>query len=199
MKYIEEVVLNVNPKNIPYSLIALQTIWQNRLNLQVNCHTHSSIPNLPEPNQYFSRQLNKRTSNPNLPTLNVTLIWKDVPTTELICIPTSFIPISGEINALRYFIRIGPNEFGYSDKSVQQTLETEQLLDTCHRLIQTKNGKERQALLRQIGTTVQKQKNLNKISDIALSSAMKQLRISDKDITPDLSRWLKTANTTYGY
>lgn len=178
----------------------MQTIWLNRLNLQVKCHTHSSISNLPEPNQYFSQQLSKRQANPALPTLNVTLIWKDVSTTELICVPASFIPISGEINALRYFIRIGPNEFnGYSDGDVQQILVTEQLLDTCHRLIQTKNVKERQALLRQIGATIQNQKNLNEISDIALSSAMKQLKISDKDITPDLSRWLKTANTTYGY
>lgn len=199
MNYIEEVVLNANPKKIPYSLIALQAIWQNRLNLQVRCHTHSSIANLPEPNQFFSQQLGRQTPNPTLPTLNVTLIWKDVPTTELICAPTSFIPISGEINALRYFIRVGPNEFGYSNGNVQQTLETEQLLDTCHRLIQTVNGKERQALLRQIGTTIQKQQCSTQISDIALSSAMKQLKVSDKDITPDLSRWLKKTTTTYGY
>lgn len=196
-------VINANPKNIPYSLIALQNIWQNRLNLTINCYTHSTIGSLPEPNQFFANQLKKNSTIASLPTLNISLIWKETKITELICAPTSFVPIAGEVNVIRYLSRVGPKEFGYGDTTILESLEIDSTLDLCHQLFVADNAKERLATLRKLSIKLGNQRyfggNQFSVSDIAISSAFKQLPVSSKDITPNLNNWIKLATTTFGY
>lgn len=192
-------MLNVNPKNIPYSLLALQSVWGNRLNFQIQFFIHSTISRLTEANQHFVQQFNKISPNPSLPTFTLTLIWKDVQATELICAPTTFIPICGEINALRYFARVGPTEFNYhSGAESVDILQTEALLDTCHQLISLKNPKDRQVLFHQLEAAVKNRVSLkNAIGEIALFSTLKQLRNADIDSIPELKHLFKQINTKY--
>lgn len=203
-KYLQDVIVNVHPKNIPFSLLALQKIWQNRLNLIVKCYTHSSVTALPDQNQYFAKQLTKLTPNCDLPALNVSLIWKEIANTELICVPSSFIPILGEVNAVRYFSRVGPKEFGYVDADLIQSLEIDSVLDLCHQLFAAgNNAKERLTVLRLLGSKLGNRRFFGgdafAVSDIAISSAFKQMTVSSKDIAPNLNTWVKQASTLFGY
>lgn len=203
-KYLQDVVVNAHPKNIPFSLLALQKIWQHRLNLVVKCYTHSSVATLPDQNQHFAKQLTKLTPPSALPVLNVSLIWKEIANTELICVPASFIPIIGEVNALRYLARVGPKEFGYVDVDLIQSIEIDSALDLCHQLfVAGNNAKERLTVLRALSTKLGERHFFGgdkyAVSDIAVSSAFKQLTVSSKDIAPNLNLWLKKASTLFGY
>lgn len=203
-KYLQDVVINVHPKNIPFSLLALQKIWQHRLGLVVKCYTHSSVATLPDQNQHFARQLTKLTPKPELPVLNVSLIWKEIANTELICAPASFIPIAGEVNVLRYLSRVGPREFGYVDADLVQSIEIDSALDLCHQLfVAGNNAKERLTVLRALSSKLGQRSFFGgdefAVSDIAVSSAFKQLTVSSKDIAPNLNTWVKKASTLFGY
>jgi len=202
-KLLQDVVINAHPKNIPYSLVALQRVWRNRLHLIVNCYTHSTISSLPEANAHFAQQLSKHTtSNNSLPTLTVSLIWKDVPTTELLCAPATFIPIYGEVNVLRHFSRIGPNEYAYETTS-HDDVQINSILDLCHLLVSVTTARDRQSILWQLNGVLGNGKffggSVFNISDLAISSAIKQLSISAKDISPNLTKWLKSVSTLFGY
>lgn len=203
-KYLQDVVINMHPKNIPFSLLALQKIWQHRLNLIVKCYTHSTVAALPDQNQHFAKQLTKLTPKPELPVLNVSLIWKEIANTELICAPTSFVPIVGEVNVLRYLSRVGPKEFGYVDADLIRSLEIDSALDLCHQLfVAGNNAKERLTMLRALSTKLGESSFFGgdefAISDIAVSSAFKQLTVSSKDIAPNLNNWVKKASSLFGY
>lgn len=203
-KYLQDVVVNAHPKSIPFSLLALQKIWQHRLNLAVKCYTHSSVATLPDENQHFAKQLTKLTPTPALPVLNVSLIWKEIASTELICAPASFIPIVGEVNVLRYLSRVGPKEFGYVDADLTQSIEIDATLDLCHQLfVAGNNAKERLTVLRALSTKLGERHFFGgaeyAVSDIAVSSAFKQLTVSSKDTTPNLNSWVKKTSTLFGY
>lgn len=203
-KYLQDVVINVHPKNIPFSLLALQKVWQHRLRLVVKCYTHSSVAMLADQNQHFAKQLTKLMPTSALPVLNVSLIWKEITCTELICTPTSFIPIVGEVNVLRYLSRVGPKEFGYADADLIQTLEIDSTLDLCHQLfVADNNAKERLPVLRALSNKLGERSFFGgdefAVSDIAVSSAFKQLTVSSKDIAPNLNIWVKKASVLLGY
>lgn len=203
-KYLQDVVINVHPKNIPFSLLALQKIWQHRLSLVINCYTHSSVATLPDQNQHFAKQLTKLTPKPALPVLNVALIWKEIANTELICAPTSFIPIVGEVNVVRYLSRVGPKEFGYIDADISRSLDIDSVLDLGHQLfVAGNNAKERLPVLRALSDRLGNRRFFGgdefAVSDIAISSAFKQLTVSSKDIAPNLSTWAKQASVLFGY
>lgn len=203
LKYLQDVVVNVHPRSMPYCLIAFQHIWRDRLNLIVHCHTHSSIVSLPEINLYFAKQLQKIELNPLLPTLNVRLIWKEITSTELICVPASFVPILGEVNLVRYLSRVGPKEFAYGDADLVTSLDIDAVLDLTHQLLVAGSAKQRLAVLRQLSTKLGNQQffsgNEFAACDIAVSSAFKQLPVSSKDIAPNLNDWVKRVTNIFGF
>jgi len=192
IKYLQEVVVNANPKNIPYSLATLQTLWSNRLNIVVQCYVHSTIAEISASAKEFATSIQQTKSNSTLPTLNVSLIWKDVTVTELQCAPTTFIPIFGEVNILRYLSRVGPNEYGY-ENSIVQAAEIDGILDACHQLITVSAQKERLAILKKLHVKLGQSEYFNGallgVVDVALHSAVKQLNLSAKDLTPPLVNW----------
>ena len=71
-------MVNASPENIPYGLLALKKLWIDRLNLQVECFTHSTIPKLSEEAINFQNQITSfEPKRENLPRIMVTLIWKN--------------------------------------------------------------------------------------------------------------------------
>lgn len=190
-------VVNVNPKNIPYSLATLQTLWRNRLNIVVQCYVHSTVAEVSSSAKEFANSIQQAKSNSALPTLNVSLIWKDVAVTELQCAPTTFIPIFGEVNILRYLSRVGPNEYGY-EHSIVGAAEIDSILDVCHQLTTASVHKERQAILKKFNVKLGQTDYFNGrtlgIVDVAFHSAIQQLNITAKDLTPTLIKWQKRIN-----
>lgn len=197
-KHLQDVVINANPNNVPHSLLTLQKLWKNRLNLVVKCYTHSTIGQLAPSAQQFIQLIESSVNvSASVPTLNVALIWKDVPIIELQCAPTTFIPLYGEANIIRYFSRVGPNEYGYDTLSIVQSAEIDSVLDICHELIVgATNSKDRQALLKKLNVKLGKESYFGggdriSVADIALYSAVRQLNVTAKDLTPTLNSWLK--------
>lgn len=198
-KNLHDIVIHVNPANIPYSFAGLQNMWTDRLNLVIECYTHSSVPQLPVENQAFMKRISSFKPNPKVPTLNVSLIWKQTATTDLVCAPGTFIPISGEPNILRYLIRIGPSEFGYVT-SIQANLEIDVLFDLTYELVLAASKKDhRSAILKRLSQRLSTQKafggDSTNVSDIAIFSTLKQLNLAAKELPANVKTWFEQNKT----
>jgi aminoacyl tRNA synthase complex-interacting multifunctional protein 2 len=202
-----EMVVNVHPKNIPYSILALKNLWKGRLRLQVECMLHSSVPE----NDYTSdaKEFAERVSvndnkDADLPTLKLIIIWKDVETTQFISSPSKFIPVYGEINIIRYLNRIGPNEFFYENDSHEASLH-DQVLDICYVLSKQSSNKDYQQYLKQLSQRLGKEQFFNNssslsISDIAVSSIVKKLVLNSfKELPANLKSWVQKISPIAGY
>lgn len=193
-KYLQDLVIHVNPVNVPFSLLALKSLWADRLNLLIECYTHSSVKKLPAENQAFVKRLGEFKVKPNVPTLNVSLIWKDTPTTNLVCAPGTFIPITGEANILRYLLRIGPSEFGYIGAgSIQSQMEIDAILDLVYELVSSSAKDHRSSILKRISQRLNTQTAFGgdsaNASDIAVLSTLKQLNLTAKELPANVKIW----------
>lgn len=189
-------MIHVNPANVPFSLLGLQTLWTDRLNLAVAFFTHSSVKELPAQNKAFEKRLTSTKLDEKIPTLNLSLIWKETPATELVCAPGTFVPITGEANILRYLIRIGPPEFGYIGAgSIQAQMEIDVLLDLTHELIVATAKDHRLAVLKRISQRLNTQTafggSSTNVSDIAVFSTIKQLNLTGKELPANVNTWLQ--------
>lgn len=201
-----EMVVNVHPKNVPYSILALKNQWKSRLHLKAEVFTHSSIneSELTEASRDFTEKITKSTEiDFKLPTLKVTIIWKAVETTQFISSPSKYIPVYGEINIIRYLNRIGPNEFFYENNNEEANLH-DQVLDICYQLSKKHTEKERQQFVQQLSQRLGKNQFFNQavslsISDIAVSSILKKLFADKKMLPANLSSWLDQISTIAGY
>lgn len=191
-------MIHVNPVNIPYSLLGLQKLWTDRLNLVIECYTHSSVPELPQQNQAFVARVNAFKPTPDAPSLNVSLIWKQTPTTNLVCAPGTFIPITGESNILRYLIRIGPSEFGYGN-SIQANLEIDAIFDLTYELVMATVRDHRLSILKRLSQRLHTQKafggDSTNVSDLVVFSTLKQLHLNGKELPANLKSWLELNKT----
>lgn len=77
MKLLSNVVINVNPSNIPYSILAIKNIWRDRLNVNVEFFTHSTVPQLSDDVKNFMNRVKSIETLSSLPSLKLTIIWKD--------------------------------------------------------------------------------------------------------------------------
>lgn len=200
-----DIVINVHPRNVPYSLLALKNQWQGRLRLNAEVFTHSSIPEseVTEAAREFAKKLTKVDERQYI-TLNMTLIWKDVQTTEMISSPSKFIPVYGEINIIRFLNRIGPNEFHYEISNHEANLH-DQVLDICYLLSKKHTDKERQQFVKQLSQRLGNNQFYNEatslsISDIAVSSILKKLfAVDSKGLPANLVSWLKSISSIAAY
>lgn len=196
VKNLQDIVIHVNPANIPYSLLGLKKLWTNRLNLVIECYTHSSVAELPQQNQAFVKQLNefKMPSKSDVPSLNIALIWKQTPTTDLVCAPGTFIPITGESNILRYLMRIGPSEHGYGN-SIQANLEMDATLDLTYELVMATARDHRLSILKRLSQRLHTQKafggDSTNVSDLVVFSTLKQLHLGGKQLPANLLTWFE--------
>lgn len=173
-----DIVINVHPKNVPFSLLEFRRQWEGRLRINAQVFTHSSISELTDAAKDFSKKL-MEVDERKYVTLNITLIWKDVTTTEMISSPSKLAPLYGEINIIRFLNRIGPNEFHYETNNHEANFH-DQVLDTCYLLSKKHTNKERQQFVKQLSQRLGSQQYFNgspslSISDIAVSSILKQL------------------------
>lgn len=197
MKHLQDIVIHVNPANIPYSLLGLRKLWAGRLSVVIQCYTHSSVAELPQQNQAFVNELNalnppRSPATSDVPSLNVSLIWKQTPTTDLVCAPGTFIPITGESNILRYLMRIGPSEFGYGN-SIQANLETDAIFDLTYELVMATARDHRSSILKRLSQRLHTQNafggDSTNVSDLAVFSTLKQLHLGGKDLPTNLKSW----------
>lgn len=201
--YLQDFVVNASPENIPYGLLALKKLWINRLNLQVECFTHSTIPQLTEEALNFQNAITSvEPQLENLPRIKVTLIWKNVGTyTEMITSPTAYVPICGEVNILRFLSRCGPSEFNYERND--DVVEVDSILDACYLLINKQNLKDKKQVLKLLSSKLGKTPSFGgdelSLCDIAATSAIKQLQKSlNKDINPSMTKLIGRVSALVG-
>jgi aminoacyl tRNA synthase complex-interacting multifunctional protein 2 len=183
----------------------LKNQWQGRLRLQAEVYTHSSIPEsqVTPAAKDFAQKI-AATDGRQYVTLKVTIIWKDVSTTEMISSPSKLIPVYGEINIIRFLNRIGPNEFHYEIDNHAANLH-DQVLDICYQLSKKHTNKERQQFVKQLGQRLGNSQFYNNepalsISDIAVSSILKKLFAESlKELPANLSSWLQQISTVARY
>lgn len=201
--HLQDFVVNASPENIPYGLLALKKLWIDRLNLQVECFTHSTIPKLSEEAISFQNQISSfEPKLENLPRIMVTLIWKNVGTyTEMITSPTAYVPICGEVNILRFLSRCGPNEFNYERND--DVAEVDSILDTCYQLINKQNVKDKKLVLKFLSSKLGKTPSFGgdevSLCDIAATSAIKQVQKAlAKDINPNMAKLIGRVSAVVG-
>lgn len=201
--FLQDFVVNASPEHIPYGLLALKKLWVDRLNLQVECFTHSTIPQLSDEALGFQKAITSfEPKLENLPRIKITLIWKNVGTyTEMITSPTAYVPICGEVNILRFLSRCGPSEFNYERND--DVVEVDSILDACYLLINKQNLKDKKQVLKILNSKLGKTPSFGgdeiSLCDIAATSAIKQLQKSlGKDINPNMSKLIGRVSTVVG-
>lgn len=195
-------VVNSNPKYIPYCLLALKKIWENRLSININFHKHSSVTKLDNNVLTFMNKVTE-IKNVGLPKIGITLIWHaDVAENlELIATPASYAPLYGEVTLLRWLTCIEPNEFN-DEINDKNAVEINSLLDLCFLITNhSLDNKERLKFVRIINARLGKQQFFGgssvSIADVAVSSTVKQGSVND--LTPALKSWLQRVSTILGY
>ncbi|XP_055607927.1 probable aminoacyl tRNA synthase complex-interacting multifunctional protein 2 isoform X2 [Uranotaenia lowii] len=203
LSYLQDFVVNASPQNIPYGLLVLKKLWIERLNLQVECFTHSTIPQLsPEALKFQQTITSLEPKNESLPKLKVTLIWKNVGTyTEMITSPTAYVPICGEVNILRFLSRCGPSEFNY--ERTDDVTEADSILDSCYLLINKQNVKDKKLVLKTLSAKLGKTPSFGgsdiSLCDIAATSAIKQVHQAlAKDINPNMAKLVARVSAVVG-
>lgn len=74
----EDIVVNANPQNIPYVLLALKNLWRDLLTLDVESYLHSSMVEYPEAAKSFSSELaSVNNVVKSVPVLKLKIIWKN--------------------------------------------------------------------------------------------------------------------------
>lgn len=202
---LREVVINVHPSNVPYSILAMQNLWKGRLNVKVDFFTHSSVKesDFSKVAKDFASKVSSTVGQTNIPTLKVTIIWKDVDTTQMLTSPVS-IPVYGEVNIIRYLNRIGPNEFFYEADNYLANL-SDATLDICYQLSKKPSMKERASYVQLLSQQLGKCQLFNdsptmSISDVAVSSILKKLFANNsKEMPANLASWLQRVSSLAGY
>ncbi|XP_058835449.1 probable aminoacyl tRNA synthase complex-interacting multifunctional protein 2 isoform X2 [Topomyia yanbarensis] len=200
---LQDFVVNASSENIPYGLLALKKLWISRLNLHVECFTHSTILKLSEEALNFQNIItNLEPTKENLPCIKVTLIWKNVGTyTEMITSPTAYVPICGEVNILRFLSRCGPSEFNYERQP--DVTEADSILDACYMLINKQNIKDKKQILKTLSSKLGKTASFGgeniSLCDIAATSAIKQVqKVLGKDINPNMAKLISRVSAAVG-
>jgi hypothetical protein len=199
----QEVVINAHPSNIPYSILALKSLWNGVANVEVAVFTHSSINSneITKSATEFSDKVTSSNSQNNLPTLKLIVIWKNVSVTELLVSSAKFIPIYGEVNMIRFFSRVGPNNYENENDFANKT---DSVLDICHQLCLKPSKAERQSFVNSLGQALGKSQNFfgSKVisaADVAVYSTLKNICGNNvKELPTNLSSWLQKISKTFG-
>lgn len=190
---VRDIVVNANPENPPYSLLLINKLWPESLNLNVNCYTHSSVKERPTNLGYFE---NIQAENPDAVELKVTLVWKNVSSDcEFIVSPLNQCGIRGEVNLLRFLHRCMQPK---NDIIEETKLDT--ILDTCHRLTHSRTVREKQAMIRSLNAALGKSDWLGgeamNVADIAAWSAVSNCK--DMELTKNMSKWMVRCSVAAG-
>ncbi|XP_014097394.1 probable aminoacyl tRNA synthase complex-interacting multifunctional protein 2 isoform X2 [Bactrocera oleae] len=191
---LHDIVINGHPNFIPYALLALKNAWKNLFTIDVRTFKHSTMPDIGKEASEFENKLAQVKVDPSKLKVNVSLIWKNCEHTEMISSPTMYVPIYGEVNIIRYFGRVGPEEYRYEDSP--NCNEIDAVLDICYQLLRCITSKSRASMLRALNLRLGKQKYFGgdkiSIADIGVYSSLKRLPIiTPKDFTPTLTEWKK--------
>ncbi|RZF35526.1 hypothetical protein LSTR_LSTR010217 [Laodelphax striatellus] len=196
---IYDIVINANPNHPPYSLLAINTLWGNKLKMRVTTHFHSTISTIDKVDELFQVLQDNNNNGCNSSSLNITLVWKETgPDCELIISPLHHTAIRGEVNLLRYLERhLSPVD---SQDAIAAT-RLDSLLDRCHCLRHATTAKEKKSIVKALNAALGKgawiggTKEMG-VADVALWSVLRCDR--ELELTQSLTKWVERCNGAIG-
>ncbi|XP_046429192.1 probable aminoacyl tRNA synthase complex-interacting multifunctional protein 2 isoform X1 [Neodiprion fabricii] len=189
-----DLVVNVNPTKPPFSLLALQNIW-NDTDIYVSCHTHSTstspVPEFPLTAQNFNSENH---------TVEVSLIWKEISDLEVIISGVRGTRLLGEVSLLRYLSRLIASHNYESRECGIDASKIDSLLDLCHELSFQKSRMHANSVFATLAGNVGNgqwllSRSSPSIADVAAWSAIKQL--DDPNLPGNLTSWFKRCDNVF--
>ncbi|KAM5229150.1 aminoacyl tRNA synthase complex-interacting multifunctional protein 2 isoform 1-T1 [Ctenodactylus gundi] len=187
---LKDIVINANPASPPLSLLVLHRLLCERYRVLSAVHTHSSVRSVPENLlRCFGEQTRKQPRHEYQ--LGFTLIWKNVPKTQMKFSVQTMCPIEGEGNIARFLFSL----FGQKHSAVSLTL-IDSWIDIA--ILQLKEGssKEQAAVFRSMNSALGKSPwlvgNELTVADVVLWSVLRQTGGCGPAAPTNVQRWLRS-------
>lgn len=189
---LKDIVINANPASPPLSLLVLHRLLCERYRVLSTVHMHSSVKNVPERLlKCFGEQTRKQARHEYQ--LGFTLIWKNVPKTQMKFSVQTMCPIEGEGNIARFLFSL----FGQKHNAVNLTL-IDSWVDIAIFQLKEGNSKEKAAVFRSMNSALGKSPwlvgNEFTVADVVLWSVLQQTGVCGTAAPANVQRWLKSCD-----
>nr|XP_034988123.1 aminoacyl tRNA synthase complex-interacting multifunctional protein 2 isoform X2 [Zootoca vivipara] len=186
---LKDIVINANPDHPPLSLLILHCLLCERYKILSAVHTHSSVKSVPENLLKCFGDHPKKQSRHEYQ-LGFTLIWKDVPKSQMKFSVQTMCPIEGEGNIARFLFSL----LGQKHNAVTATL-IDSWVDTAIFQLQEGSNKEKAAVLRSMNAALGKSSwlvgNELTVADVVAWCALQQTG-STNAVPANVQKWLKS-------
>lgn len=186
---LKDIVINANPASPPLSLLVLHQLLCSRYRVLSTVHTHSAVHSVP-PNllRCFGEQTRRGPRHEYQ--LAFTLIWKDVPKTQMKYSVQTMCPIEGEGNIARFLFSL----FGQQHNAVTLTL-IDSWVDMAIFQLQEGGSKEKAAVLRSMNSALGKSPwlvgNELTVADVVLWSVLQQTGSCGAALPANVQKWAR--------
>ncbi|XP_066129469.1 aminoacyl tRNA synthase complex-interacting multifunctional protein 2 isoform X3 [Saccopteryx bilineata] len=187
---LKDIVINADPASPPLSLLVLHQLLCNHYKVLSTVHMHSAVKNVPE---NLLRCFGEQTKNQprHEYQLGFTLIWKNVPKTQMKFSVQKMCPIEGEGNIARFLFSL----FGQKHNAVNLTL-IDRWVDTAMFQLKEGSNKEKAAVFCSMNSALGKSPwlvgNELTVADVVLWSVIQQMGGSSSVPVPaNVQKWLR--------
>lgn len=183
-------MINANPAEPPLSLLVLHRLLCDHYRVLSTVHTHSSVRSVPENLlQCFGEQTTKQSRHEYQ--LGFTLIWKNVPKTQMKFSIQTMCPIEGEGNIARFLFSL----FGQKHDAVNLTL-IDSWVDIAIFQLKEGSSKEKAAVFRAMNSALGKSPwlvgNELTVADVVLWSVLQQMGSASGTVPASVQKWIKS-------
>lgn len=186
---LKDIVINANPAWPPLSLLVLHQLLCDHFRVLSSVHTHSAVQGVPAHLlQCFGEQTRQRPRHEYQ--LGFTLIWKDVPKTQMKFSVQTMCPIEGEGNIARFLFSL----FGQKQDAVNLTL-IDSWVDTAIFQLKEGSSKEKAAVFRSMNSALGKTPWLVgdelTVADVVLWSVLRQTGGCGGTVPANVQKWMR--------
>ncbi|XP_008580519.1 PREDICTED: aminoacyl tRNA synthase complex-interacting multifunctional protein 2 isoform X2 [Galeopterus variegatus] len=187
---LKDIVINANPASPPLSLLVLHRLLCDHYRVLSAVHTHSSVRSVPENLlKCFGEQTKKQPRHEYQ--LGFTLIWKNVPKTQMKFSVQTMCPIEGEGNIARFLFSL----FGQKHNAVNLTL-IDSWVDIAVFQLKEGGSKEKAAVFRSMNSALGKSPwlvgNELTVADVVLWSVLQQMGDCSAAVPANVQRWMRS-------
>ncbi|XP_004268981.1 aminoacyl tRNA synthase complex-interacting multifunctional protein 2 isoform X1 [Orcinus orca] len=186
---LKDIVINANPASPPLSLLVLHRLLCDHYKVLSTVHTHSAVKSVPANLlKCFGEQTRQQPRHEYQ--LGFTLIWKDVPKTQMKFSVQTMCPIEGEGNIARFLFSL----FGQKQDAVNLTL-IDSWVDIAIFQLKEGSSKEKAAVFRSMNSALGKSPwlvgNELTVADVVLWSVLRQTGSCSGTAPANVQKWMR--------
>ncbi|KAI5764011.1 AIMP2 [Gulo gulo luscus] len=186
---LKDIVINANPASPPLSLLVLHRLLCDHYRVLSTVHTHSAVQSVPENLlRCFGEQAKNQPRHEYQ--LGFTLIWKNVPKTQMKFSVQTMCPIEGEGNIARFLFSL----FGQKQDAVNLTL-IDSWVDIAVFQLKEGSSKEKAAVFRSMNSALGKSPwlvgNELTVADVVLWSVLQQTGSCGGTVPANVQKWMR--------